>query len=591
MQIHFKMTKKIPSLAAIPDILHLSFIYFGFFAEYVLFYQEKSYLFVFSLDFLKENLHQPGGLLIWLGKFISTFFYYPLAGGLLVALILTLIVLTVSAIIKAITQKNATLFPLLTGVALFFLQTDYRFMIYNNIGLLIQLSFFLLAIKYSKAWKGWIPVLLIPFIYFATCGFTWIYLLMLTLHYAFEKEKKGWIKIASMWSLSYLVFYISKEFLFFQTEKTLLTFPFADLNPGTHEKIFIPVALILSALPVISKLIIKLPARVRISESAKISGVSAFIALILAGTGMLRFEKKTDQYFHVEKLFYQNRFDDVIAYNFTHPPTNSLTIFLNNIALCETNRLNDLLFSFTQSKDGNTLFLKWEMVGEILRRGGYFYYTVGMINEAHRWAFENMVMKGHSPEGMKMLIRTDLINGNYNVASSYISVLKKTLFYRKEAKAFEKLLYNESAISEDRDLGEKRRTRLKSDFFSITEDPYINIQRILATDSLNRKAFEYKLAFLLLQKDYKGIENELPSFSRFGFTRFPVHVEEAIVALEVLRNGASPNLGSIPLNTNTQNRWIQYLTIFQKYGNDLKSAEPALRNQFGNTFWYYVFYR
>jgi hypothetical protein len=585
------MTKKILPWLPFMIFFAISFIYFGFFAEYVLFYQEKSYLFVFSLDFLKENLHQPGGLLIWFGKFVTTFFYYPLAGGLLVALILTLIVLTVSSIIRVMTRKNATLLPLIAGAALFFLQTNYRFMLYNNIGLLIQLSFFLLAIKCSKAWKGWIPVLLIPFIYFVTCGFAWIYLLMLTLHYALEKEKKGWMKIASLWCLSYLVFYISKEFLFFQTQKTLLTFPFADLNPGSHEKIFIPLGLILSALPAISKLIIKLPARVRISESAKILGVSVFIALILAVTGILRFEKKTDQYFHVEKLFYQNRFDEVIAYNIAHPPTNSLTIFLNNIALCETNRLNDLLFSFTQGKDGNTLFLKWEMVGEILRRGGYFYYSVGMFNEAHRWAFENMVMKGHSPEGLKMLIRTDLINGNYNVASSYIAVLKKTLFYRKEAKAFEKLLFNDSAVIEDSELGEKRRTRLKSDFFSITDDPFINIQRILATDSLNRKAFEYKLAFLLLQKDYNGIENELPAFSRYGYTRFPVNVEEAIVALEILRNGTAPNLGSIPLSTNTQNRWIQYLTVFQKYGNNLKSAEPALRSQFGNTFWYYVFYR
>lgn len=568
-----------------------SFIYFGFFADYVLFYQEKSSLFIFSFDFLKENLHQPGGLLIWLGKLFTTFYYYPFAGGLIVTLVVTLIVLTVSAIIRIISGNNSTLFPLLTGVALFYLQTNYRFIIYNNAGLLIQLSFFLLAIKYVNVWKGWIPVLLIPLIYFATCGFAWMYLLMLTLYLAFGKEKRIWIKIACMWCLSYIMFYLSKEFLFFQTEKTLLTFPFTDLNTGSQEKIFIPVVLVISSLPLISKIRLKLPARIRITESVKVFGASTFFALILVLVGVLRFDKKTDRYFHVEKLFYQNSFDEVIAYNFANPPTNSLTIFLNNIALCEKNKLNDLLFSFPQSKDGNTLFLKWEMVGEILRRGGYFYYTVGMINEAHRWAFENMVMKGHTPEGLKMLIRTDLINGNYNVASSYISILKKTLFYGKEAKAFEKLLFNNIAINADRELGEKRRTRLKSDFFSITDDPYINIGRILATDSLNRKAFEYKLAFLLLQKDYKGIDSELSAFSRYGLTKFPVHVEEAIVALEVLKNGTSPYLGNIPLSINTQNRWTQYLTVFQKYGNDLKAAEPALRKQFGNTFWYYVFYK
>jgi len=586
-------TNKILLLSWLPYLVFftITFIYFGFFADYVLFYQEKSSLFVFSTDFLKENLHQPGGPLIWLGKFFTTFFYYPIAGGLIVALILTLIVATVSTIIRLLTGNNSILFPLLTGVALYYFQTDYRFLIDNNIGLLIPLFFFLLALRYSNKWGGWIPVLLIPVVYFVTCGFTWVYLIMLTLYFAFGKERKSWIKIAAMWCFSYLIFYLSKEYLFFQTEKTLLTFPYTNLNPGSQEKIFIPFALVLSFLPAISKIRLKLPSRFRLSETVKILIATICFAIMLISAGMLRFEEKTKQYFHVEKLFYQNKFDEVIAYNNANPPTNSLTIFLNNIALCEKDKLNDLLFSFPQSKDGNTLFLKWEMVGEILRRGGYFYYTVGMINEAHRWAFENMVMKGLTPEGLKMLIRTDLINGNYKVASSYIAILKRTLFYRKEARYFEKFLFNDTALNSDRDLGEKRKTRLKTDFFSITDDPYINIGRILTTDSLNRKAFEYKLAFLLIQKDYKGIEQELPSFSKVGYVRFPVHVEEAIVALEVLKNGTSPYLGTIPLSTNTQNRWTQYLTVFQKYGNDLKAAEPALRRQFGNTFWYYVFYR
>src|SRR5450759_1911982 len=173
------------------------------------------------------------------------------------------------------------------------------------------------------------------------------------------------------------------------------------------------------------------------------------------------------------------------------------------------------------------------MSGEILRRGGYFYYTVGMVNEAHRWAFENMVMKGHSPEGLKMLIKTELITGNYKVASKYTDILKNTIFYRKDALAFEKLLFNDAAVNADQELGEKRKNRLGSDFFSIIDDPYINIERILASDSLNRNTFEYKLAFLLLKKDYQGIAKILPKFENLGFTKFPVHVEEAAMILSL----------------------------------------------------------
>jgi hypothetical protein len=293
----------------------------------------------------------------------------------------------------------------------------------------------------------------------------------------------------------------------------------------------------------------------------------------------------------VENLFFHNKFSEVIEFNSSNPPTNSLTIFLNNIALCESDKLDDLLFHFLQSPDGKTLFLKWEMVDEVLNRGGYFYYEIGMINEAHRWAFENMVMKGHSPEGLKMLIKTELINANYEVASRYINILKKTLFYKNEAKAFEKLLFNDAAVNSDNELGEKRQNKVENDFFSITDNPYINIEMILASDSLNRKAFEYKMAFMLLKKNYAGIAHELPSFEKFGYTRLPVHIEEAALALAVSNKGKIPDMGNIQISKNTELRWNQFLNVLRQYNNDLKSAEPVLRRRFGDTFWYYVFYK
>jgi hypothetical protein len=214
-----------------------------------------------------------------------------------------------------------------------------------------------------------------------------------------------------------------------------------------------------------------------------------------------------------------------------------------------------------------------------------------MINEAHRWAFENMVMKGQSPEGLKMLIKTELINGNYEVASRYINILKKTLFYRNEAKSFEKLLFNDSAVNNDKELGEKRHNRVENDFFSITDNPYINIEKILASDTLNRKAFEYKMAFMLLKKNLNGIAHELPEFEKSGFSRLPVHIEEAALAIAVSNRDRFPDIGNLHISKDTEQRWNQYLDVLRQYGNNLKSAEPALKRRFGDTFWYYVFYR
>lgn len=568
-----------------------SFIYFGFFGNYIFFYQEKSSLFIFSLDFLRENLHQPGGFLIWLGKFFSTFYYHPLAGALILTSVLTLNTVLVSKIFNTLRGQQSGVIPFLIGASLFYLQTDYRFLLFNNLGLLLQLALFWFVIRYLLFLKGWAPVILAPLCIYATGGFAWVFLLLTTFYLIFDKENKGWIRIIALWCLCFITFYISKEYFFFQSGKSLLTFPFSDQNTGSQQILFLSVTGIISVVPLISKIRFRLPYKFRISEFYISLITSALLIIILVITGSYRYDKKAKQYFYVENLFYQNKFNEVIAFNTLNPPSNSLTIFFNNIALCETDKLDDMLFHFLQSPDGKTLFLKWDMVGEVLNRGGYFYYEIGMINEAHRWAFENLVIKGHSPEGLKMLIRTELINGNYEVASRYINILKKTLFYKNEAKSFEILLFNDAAVNSDKELGEKRQNKVENDFFSITDDPYINIEMILASDSLNRKAFEYNVAFMLLKKNLKGIALALPEFEKFGFTRLPVHVEEAALALAASNKGNLPDLGNLHISNDTELRWNQYLSVLKLYNNDIRSAEPTLKRRFGDTFWYYVFFR
>jgi hypothetical protein len=215
-----------------------------------------------------------------------------------------------------------------------------------------------------------------------------------------------------------------------------------------------------------------------------------------------------------------------------------------------------------------------------------------MINEAQRWAYEYMVMKGLTPEGLKMLIKTELINGNPKVASKYVAILKKSLFYRQEAGKFEPMLYNEEAVKADPELGAKRHARVKTDFFTITDDPVVNIDRILMTDSLNRNAFQYKIAWLLLKKDFQGIVRELPRFVGLKYNTLPVHVQESLLAYLSFSNQPGFALpGNLSFSRETETRFRYYLTTFQQYNNDLRKAEPALRKQFGNTFWYYAFYQ
>ena len=127
-----------------------SFVFFGFFADYVEFYQEKLSLFVFSHDYLIDNLNQPGSLLIYLGRFLTTFFYNPVAGAIIISLIICLIIYLVSKIINYLSGRESIIIPLITGTLFFILQTNYQYLLYNNLGVLLQLAFFFLAIRYER---------------------------------------------------------------------------------------------------------------------------------------------------------------------------------------------------------------------------------------------------------------------------------------------------------------------------------------------------------------------------------------------------------------------------------------------------------
>jgi hypothetical protein len=291
----------------------------------------------------------------------------------------------------------------------------------------------------------------------------------------------------------------------------------------------------------------------------------------------------------VEKLFYEQKFEQLIAFNSKSPSMNILTNLLNNIALAETGKLNDVLFQFPQSPDGSTLFLKWELAGEVLKRGGYFYYSIGMINEAQRWAYEYMVMRGNTPEGIKMLIRTELINGNYKVAQKYISILKQSVFYRHDAMNFEKLL-NDEAVGNDAELGLKKQLKTKQDFFVFTENPPANLDLIIASDSTNQIAIEYKFAWLLLQKDFENVTKLLPLLKSAGFKRIPKNIEEAVVAYSLLNLKKYPEFEGFEINPQTVIRFNDYYRIFQQNSGNKQQAQAALR-EYSDTYWYHVFFR
>ena len=66
----------------------ISFFYFTSYGDYVLFFQEQQFLFIFSDEFIIEYLKKPGGILELAGDFITKLYIDPLFGAIIVSIIL-----------------------------------------------------------------------------------------------------------------------------------------------------------------------------------------------------------------------------------------------------------------------------------------------------------------------------------------------------------------------------------------------------------------------------------------------------------------------------------------------------------------------
>lgn len=569
----------------------LTTFYFSVFGKHIFFFQEKSSLFLVSLDFLFEHLRQPGGFLKYLAEFQTALYHYELAGAFLISLEICLIVVLFQTLVKRTMKKEIHFLPYLIGGILFVLQTNYQFESHNLPGILIQLGLLFFVTTRGKEKIAWWIIFVYPVIFYLFGSFSFIFFVGIAILIGIKEDSKKWLKLLTLFIAAGLFFMIGKEFLFFQTNRTLLLYPFSISAIGNQSLLFFPVIFILALLPigllpVFQKIQAKITLKTWLIKLIPFVVISAFVVFAI-----LKYDKKSSQYFHVERLFYEEKYDELIAYNKAFPSNNILTNYLNNIALCEKGLLSNSFLSFPQSPDGGSLFLEWEIIGEILKRGGYFYYNLGMINEAQRWAYEYMVMKGYTPEILKMLIKTELINENFNIAGKYISILKSSLFYTKEAEAFEKLLYSSEAIQNHPELGSKFNLRTKKDFFVLSDNPVANLNLVLNADSTNVAALEYKLAALLLQKKMNEIVEVLPLMETMGYKKIPKNVEEAIVTYKMLNVGKLPELKRLMINPDTEKRFQKYYQTYQQFNGNKLAAQKALARDFSDTYWYHVFFR
>lgn len=575
-------------------IFIISYIYLFFFNDYLFFYQENLSLFVFSSEYLHQFVIKPGGMLEFTGNFLAQFFFNSVYGSLILSAILTLIVIVGIKINSRL--FSGTSLPLTLIVIpvclLLLMQINFNWMLRNNIGFLLTVIYFLLSIPSHKKLHYIFILTFFPIFYYLTGSFAWIYLCMYLVYcLAFNKGFFLYYYPVLFLLGAFASFILFKEAIFLQPADKLLLFPFSLRDNFKYPVILFLLIGFLILLPLLMKIFTYLKLKSEYSGVISLSSVLVVLTITIVLLSKL-YDPNLRKLFKLEKFVYIQDWDAVIKYQEKYQIGNIVVQFYYNLALSEKDQLCDRMFFGREDYGTKGLIIPWDSQAGVnnIARGVYFFYAIGLINEAHRWAYESMVAQGYRPENIKLLIKTNLINGHYKIAEKYIHILQRTLHYRNWVKKYNAMLYRPDLVRSDPELEGKLKLLPGKDFSISIRNPQTNLPLLLEANPDNKKAFEYLMAWFMLEKNIQGLVNEVGRIKEMSYSRIPRHIEEALLIYNI-GTGMMPDLGTLKISQETIDRYRQYEIYIDPYARNNPSGPKEIQKQCRNTFWFYFEFR
>ncbi|NNM06953.1 MAG: hypothetical protein HKO65_17785 [Gemmatimonadetes bacterium] len=579
-----------PVLLSQAVFLVVAFAYFFFAANYVLYFQETQTLFLFSGEFLREHFSRPGGPLAYGAEFLTQFYARELPGSLIVAVVLTLPGVVLFFVKRRLSPdvRFTWVLLLVPSCLLLILQANYYHLMEYNLGLLLVLLFYLFSITSDKRYQRVLVLALVPLFYFLAGAFALVFAGMFACHVLFLQKGKGkypfTFLLLAITGGTFLVFW---KVLFLEPMRQIAWYPLPLFDTTGYN----------TTLSVLAGYLILFPLLARDGAPAFPSGakkrflvVSSVVALVSIGITLvvLEYDLQTARVVEIERSIYAEEWGEAIEAHENRPSRDRIGQYFYNVALSETGQLCDRLFRGTQDFGPASLVLPWEV--QFLNSGAYYYYAIGLANEAHRWAYEDMVVYGYRPQNLQILAKTTLISGDFRMAKKYAGILKNTVYYRDWAADVEEIADNPDLLVSHPDLLARSKLLPKENFFIEYDQPENNLPLLLEAQPDNRKALEYLLAGLLLIKNVDAAVSHVGELKDLGYERIPRHLEEAALIF-VNTSDFPPNLGGLEISPSTQVRFDRYSAAYAVASRDPQTLRARMEEEFGDTYWFYFQFR
>ena len=547
-------------------------------------FQEQYQLFLYDADYFCDTVSVPGGLSAYIGEFLTQFYFIPVLGACIIALLYMLLQVMVWQLARRNGAQDAYYpFSFFPSLMLWAYMGDENVLLAFVIDLLAAVALMLLyhAVSHDKAFpqRKWqkvaFLVLALPLGYVLTGPCVLMVPLYVMLYEAIHgRLPAGALGVAAM---LYLVAFILIGARWWAYPLPNLFFGIADyrypvFSPGNELLLELCTAvlpLVLGKLPV-TKLSIPAEALILIVP----------LCFLHRSYDPLKYELITYDFY-----MRTSQWDKAIAKAEAKQPTTPFAVACVNLSLAMKGQLSDRLFDFYQhGAEGLFPSFSRDMTSPLPTCEAFF--QLGMVNDAERYAFEAQeAIPNHRKSGRltKRLAECNIINGQYEVARKYLRLLGKTLFYRKWAKQQMLLIDNQHVDTHPTYARARAFRQKKQDFlFSDTEmDQMLGLLFVENYD--NRMAYEYLMCYELLQGDMERFNEYYPLGKYAKFDHIPLAYQQALVMQWTQQHGSFEGM-PWSISPATCQLLTQFVGIYMKDHDDPALKSPPL----SNTFWAYA---
>lgn len=558
-------------------------------------FQEQYQMFLFDTGYFLERIVLPGGLADYISEFLVQFYYMPVLGGAIIALLLMGIQAAVWGLMKQYGARHdfpGYLLSFLPSIALWCAMGDQNVLLSFVVALFGALVIGWIHNRFhNRLVKVVFELVSTALVYWFLGPVVFLYAALMIGDTLKNAKQKGNVFSGIGYSAGILILTIAWILSTTQTLQYPLYRIFAGLNYYRYPGAISPLPFVVMVWAVVIPFLGMIPCHrksLQKLQQSKVVIVLSYVLVIVASWFGIKasFDEMTYELIDYDFLVRTEQWDKIIEKAEKKPATTPLSVSCVNLALSQKGMLADRLFEFYQN-GGEGLFPTFtrDMTSPVST--AEIFFRLGMVNDAERYMFEAQEAIPNYRKSARLtrrIIECEIINGNYKVAAKLLRRLQKTLYYRNWANQTMTLLGNEKAINRHPIYGKLRKYREKKQDFLFSDREMDQMLGLLfLNDNHNRMAYEYLMCYELLQRDMEKFVQYYPLGRFVGYDHIPRSFQEILIG-NWMKTHSDPR--TIPYSVDAQNV-NNTLNFIQLYMQNPKDPQLCQQPYVSNA-WHYV---